>query len=277
MTDRVVVLGASSGIGAHMCEFFLQDGCDVVGTCRTPTAMTERLASLYERSFSLIHCDLMESDSVAGLVDFMAREARSWDFLFSAIGTTEPIGNFFDLEFGDWERSIRINVLGQLRVIHALYPFHDASVNGSVVLLAGAGTNSALVNYSAYCASKVMLIKMCELLDAESEKLKFFIVGPGFVRTRVHEETLRAGRTLAGENYDRVKSFLDSGEQGTGFEEIYRCIRGLGKQSKASVGGRNFSVVHDGWGSDSLVRELEDSPDMYRLRRYGNEWQGGSK
>jgi NAD(P)-dependent dehydrogenase (short-subunit alcohol dehydrogenase family) len=135
--------------------------------------------------------------------------------------------------------------------------------------MAGGGTNSAMLNYSAYCVSKIGLIKMCELLDAEYEDLKIQIIGPGFVRTKTHYETLKA-KQMAGSNYERVKEFMDSGEQGTSFEDIYRCLKWIDSSEKKVTSGRNFSVVHDSWGNEVLEAELTKNLDMYKLRRKGN-------
>jgi NAD(P)-dependent dehydrogenase (short-subunit alcohol dehydrogenase family) len=69
---------------------------------------------------------------------------------------------------------------------------HSQSGTPSVVFFSGAGTNGPAPSYSAYCASKILLIKMCELLDSETPDASFFIIGPGMVRTKIHEQTLRS-------------------------------------------------------------------------------------
>ena len=100
-----------------------------------------------------------------------------------------------------------MNLTSQLEVLHAIYPLKQRGKQAHVAFLAGAGTNNAFTNYSAYAASKVALIKMCELLNDEAPDLNVFIVGPGFVKTKNHNETIKAG-IKAGENYHRVKAFF---------------------------------------------------------------------
>ena len=75
---------------------------------------------------------------------------------------------------------------------------------------------------------------------------------------------------MAGSNYERVKEFMDSGEQGTSFEDIYRCLKWIDSSEKKVTSGRNFSVVHDSWGKEALEAELKKNLDMYKLRRKGN-------
>ena len=49
-------------------------------------------------------------------------------------------------------------------------------------------------NYSAYCVGKLLLIKMTELLDSECPDLQVSIIGTGWVNTKIHRQTLAAGR-----------------------------------------------------------------------------------
>ena len=117
-----------------------------------------------------------------------------------------------------------------------------------------------------------MLIKMCELLDAESPDTSFFIIGPGVVRTKIHEQTLKAG-SRAGANERRVAEFLRSADPGTSHDDIYSCVRWCMDAGKAAVGGRNISLVHDAWRKEgaSLKQWLSGDPNRYKLRRFGNE------
>jgi hypothetical protein len=110
---------------------------------------------------------------------------------------------------------------------------------------------------------------MCELIDDEYKDIKIFILGPGFVKTKTHYETIRAG-SRAESNYERVSTFINSAEVGTSFEKIYDCLVWAIRASRQVVGGRNFSIVHDRWGTPSLEEELIADLNMYKLRRFKN-------
>jgi hypothetical protein len=113
---------------------------------------------------------------------------------------------------------------------------------------------------------------MCELLDAESADTSFFIIGPGVVRTKIHEQTLRAGGR-GGANYRKVVNFLDSTKPGTSHDEVYACLQWCIGAGKSAIGGRNISLVHDAWrdGGAALISLLEGDPNLYKLRRFGND------
>jgi len=187
--------------------------------------------------------------------------------LFSSVGTTEPIDRFFNLNFKKWEKSLDVNMISQLKAIHMLHPLRDKKKICNIALLAGGGTNNPFRYYSAYCLSKIALIKMCELIYDENKDLNIFIIGPGFTKTKGHLETLKAG-AKAGKHYYTVKKFWESGNQGTSFKKIFDCINWCIKAGPKSVSGRNISVVHDKWGTKKLIENLEKFHDMYKLRRY---------
>lgn len=267
MTD-IIILGVSADIGLNICRLFQRDGARILGTYRNDFAERENLAKL--SGVRLLQCDLTNPSDIDELAQSAAQSGYAWDTIFSSVGTSEPIGRFFDLNFNDWARSVDVNMISQLRAIHALYPMRDKSKTVNIALLAGGGTNNPFRCYSAYCVAKIGLIKMCELIDDEAEDVNAFILGPGFVKTKTHYETLRAG-AKAESNLDRVEKFMASSGNGTSFEDIYKCLEWSRKMGRDVVGGRNLSVVHDRWGEDDgLANELKLDKNMYKLRRYRN-------
>lgn len=267
--DNIIILGINADIGRNICKLFQRDGWNIIGTYRKDFYEYDELCNLDR--VQLVRCDITKSDEIRFFVNSVKDRKFKWEMLFSSIGTSEPIGRFFELDFDGWEKSINVNMTSQLRAVHSLYPLRDTSKTANIALLAGGGTNNPFRCYSAYCLAKIGLIKMCELIDDEAEDVNAFIVGPGFVKTKTHFETLKAGKKSE-DNLERVKAFLDSGDTGTSFEDIYRCLLWAKSVGKKIVGGRNLSVVHDRWGSKILEAQLASNIDMYKLRRFGNNF-----
>lgn len=262
-----VILGVTSDIGRELAMRFVADGWAVTGTYREPA----HLAGL-PAACRVLACDVESRRSVEDFADACVREPIVWDAFVVAVGTEEPIGSFWECDGDDWERGVAINALGPVRILRKIYPLRNASAQPIVIFFSGAGTNSAAPAYSAYCASKILLIKMCELLDAESPDTSFVIIGPGIVRTKIHEQTLRAG-DRSGANYRKVVDFLASSQAGTTHDDIYACVQWCIEAGKRAVGGRNISLVYDAWrdGGDKLASALRHDPNLYKLRRFGND------
>ena len=185
----------------------------------------------------------------------------TWDLIVCCYGTLEPIGSFWELGTAhEWEQSFHANLFLPLRQIRVLYPHRRPGA--SVCLFSGAGTGGPAPSYSAYASSKVALIKMTELMDDESPDCKFFILGPGIVRTKIHDQTLQASERAA--NLERVCEFLVSDETGTSHDDIYARLMACVAAPKAAVGGRNICVHLDYvLNLDRLVNDL----NMFKLRR----------
>ena len=58
-----------------------------------------------------------------------------WNTLFSSIGTTVPIGNFFNLSFSNWKKSIYTNFISQLNVLHELFPLRKKTMTNVIFWL----------------------------------------------------------------------------------------------------------------------------------------------
>jgi NAD(P)-dependent dehydrogenase (short-subunit alcohol dehydrogenase family) len=198
-------------------------------------------------------------------------QAPSWDTLILCPGDLAPVGPFDQTDFDEWENSLAINFTAQLRLVREL--LHSRRRNSQslpmVLFFAGGGTNGATVRYSAYTVSKIALIKMCELLDAEIPDVRFTILGPGWVQTKIHEATLSAGQR-AGDNLRRTQDRLNKRDF-VPMEKVLDCCDWLVGQPREVVGGRNFSVTGDEWGSEVLAKRLMEDPNLYKLRRAGND------
>jgi len=263
------IISASSDIGTAMCRRWSANGWNIFGTYRTRSAEIEALADM---GIGLVYCDLADTAAIGSACLELRQLCPQWDALILCPGTQEPVGAFSDSNFEEWEESVRVNFSSQLRIVHELLPARHgkAAAKPVVLFFAGGGTNTATRNYSAYTISKIALIKMCELLDAEIPDTRFAIVGPGWVKTKIHDATMKAEKR-AGDNYWRTMDKL-AGNKCTPMEEVLDCCDWVVNAPRELVSGRNFSVVFDKWGTEELSQMLGQNPDMYRLRRYGNDW-----
>ena len=112
-------------------------------------------------------------------------------------------------------------------------------------------------------------IKMTELLDAEILDSRFTIIGPGWIKTKIHKSTLKAGEQLAGDNYQKTIDKLGETEF-VPIEKVVDCCNWVIGSDRQVVSGRNISLVFDKWGNSDLDEQLKKDYNMYKLRRYGN-------
>ena len=262
--ESAFIAGISSDIGRELAARLVTEGTKVVGTQRTKSADIP--------GAHLIDCDIASKESLSSVASaYQSSGSAPWDLYVSSIGTLDPIGPFTEVDTDAWRQSVEVNCIRQLELLKALYPLRRKGM-AHVAFFAGAGTNGPAPGYSAYAASKIFLIKMCELLHAENEDINCFIIGPGIVRTKIHVQTLDAGER-AGSNFERIRGFLVSGDPGVSHDRIYKCLRWCVEAGRDTVGGRNISLVGDVWDTrgSELAGALRQNPDAFRLRRQAND------
>lgn len=266
--NHKIIISISSDIGFYLAKDWLNLGVQVSGTYRTWSKKCDELEKIGAK---LIKCDLADNKSIDNSIKELNKTCK-WNDLIVATGSQEPIGKFSDCDIESWSNSIDVNFISQIRFIHGLLPNRNLedSFVPSVLMFAGGGTNSATIDYSAYTISKIASIKMIELLDAEINDTTFSILGPGWVKTKIHDATLQS-EEAAGENYIKTLDMLDkNGEKCNSMEDVIKCCNWILSSDRELVGGRNFSLVFDPWDSKEIEKIREDS-NNFKLRRFGNE------
>jgi NAD(P)-dependent dehydrogenase (short-subunit alcohol dehydrogenase family) len=79
-----------------------------------------------------------------------------WDAIVVGIGVLDPIGRFFECEDDEWQQGVDSNVLLPLRLLRRLWKYRRPGA--SVCFFSGAGVAQPARTYSAYAASKIMLM-----------------------------------------------------------------------------------------------------------------------
>ena len=261
---NIIIAGVSSDIGLALAKDWINKNWNVFGTYRTSSKTLDQINGVLK---GLVSCDFACNESVDKACNLLNENKLSWDVLVMAPGLQEPIGLFEESNFDDWTTSINVNFINQLRFLHNLLPERSkSSTSGpTVVFFAGGGVNSAPKYYSAYTVAKIALIKIVELLAAEIVDVKFIIVGPGWVKTKIHFSVLDA-KNRGGESYDKTKQRFEL-DQFIPMDKVVECCNVLIEGPREVLTGRNYSVEADDWYNSSLIEELKNSSDAFKLRR----------
>lgn len=152
----VLVTGGSSGLGAAVADAVaLAGGTPVVLDLKAPDA-----------GYGFVEVDLADSAAAEGAVARAADDAGGLDAVVTAAGI-DRCGQLADVSTEEWERVVRVNLLGTAAVVRAATP-HLERVHGTVVTVASTLGLRALPDASAYCASKFGVIGFTRAFAAET-------------------------------------------------------------------------------------------------------------
>lgn len=264
LSKVVVIFSISSDIGYELAKSRLESGWKVFGTYRNDSVQVADIKSL---GGVLIPADFESRKSLKIACDDIIQKCGHWDELIVAPGTLEPIGFFESCNFESWADSINVNFTNQLYVVYEMHAAHNK--DALIVFFAGGGTNGTADRFSAYTVSKIALIKMTELLDSEMSDIRLSIIGPGWINTKIHNETLNA-KELAGPSFEETIQRQANNNFGS-IDDVVRCINWLSIQEKNTIGGRNFSVQHDAWETVEFQNVLKNNSNAGKLRRFAND------
>ena len=182
---RVVVTGASSGIGAATVRLFRERGWEVVGVARRQDRLDELAA---ETGADVFAADLTRQEDVDALRDHLAATGPIHALVNNA-GGAKGLDSVEASSVDDWIWMYEINVIGTKRVISALLPLlrdgaresghadilNITSIAGLAAYVGGGGYNAA--KYAEHALTEVLR------LELNGEPIRVVEVAPGMVAT----------------------------------------------------------------------------------------------
>ena len=268
---RILIAGATSGIGRFLAERLLQAGHDVWGFARSSAGA---LVNARFRSFT---CDVSEWDEVDQLARQIASETPSLDAIIVCAALQGPIGPAMTLAPKSWSATVRVNLDGTFHVLRAFATLlrPEGAVRAKVLCFSGGGASKSRANFSAYAASKTAVVRLVETLAEEwrENAIDINAIAPGALPTRMIEEILRTGSETAGEaEMAAARETLNAGAEK--FERLGQLVDFLLSPESDGISGKFISAPWDPWEQFGSQRERFRKTDLLTLRRITPEDRG---
>ncbi len=168
---RVLLTGASSGIGEAGAEQFAAEGAEVIVVARRAELLdelTERIAEAGGTA-TAIPCDLSDLDAVDALAATVEKRFGGVDILVNNAGRSirRPLAESLD-RWHDVERTMQLNYYSPVRLIRCLAPGMIERGDGHIINVATWGVLSeASPLFSVYNASKAALSTVSRTIETE--------------------------------------------------------------------------------------------------------------
>ena len=168
---RVLITGASSGIGEAGAEAFAAEGAEVIVVARRVDLLEDVAARISGNGgiATALPCDLSDLDAVDALADTVERRFGGVDILVNNAGRSirRPLADSLD-RWHDVERTMGLNYFSPLRLIRGLAPGMIERGDGHIINVATWGVLSeASPLFSVYNASKAALSAVSRVIETE--------------------------------------------------------------------------------------------------------------
>ncbi len=189
MNKRVLVTGASSGIGAATARAVVESGGSVALMARSADALTSLADELGDRAVA-VPADVTDPSSLADAMSTIERDLGGLDGVVNAAGVVRP-GGITRTGPDDWKAMFDVNVLGLMNVTHAVLPLLQRNDVSDVVNISSmSGRRRASVAMTVYSASKFAVHVISDGLREElsEDGVRVTVISPGYVQTPIFDD-----------------------------------------------------------------------------------------
>lgn len=255
-----VITGASGGIGSAIVTRFLGEGARVMAAdmVRPDLAGGKR--------FGFCRTDTRDPLSVRKLFKKTLKVFGGVDIVVNAAAVQKPIGTLISNPDKEWINCVQTNLIGTMLCNKYALPYMIKRKKGKVINFSGGGATFPRPFFSAYSASKAAVVRLTEILAAETKKYGIDVnaVSPGPVYTDMMKDIIEAGKQKSGDDYKIALKVKKNGGDSPEFTADL-CVYLASEQSNG-VTGKLISARWDDWrGIKKTIRRYGDS--IYTLRR----------
>ncbi|MAE59772.1 MAG: oxidoreductase [Planctomycetaceae bacterium] len=191
---RVLVTGASSGIGAAAAVMFGQAGATVGVHYNSGRKNAEQVAQQITDAGAdavTLQADLTDEQACIDTVNNFHQQAGGLNVLVNNAGALLKRCPVEDVDVKLFDDTLRVNVISAFVCTRAAIPHLRNSDDGNVIFLSSIATRIGPPNSLPYAAAKSALngMTMCFARELAPDKIRCNAVAPGVIDTPLHAAT----------------------------------------------------------------------------------------
>jgi 2-hydroxycyclohexanecarboxyl-CoA dehydrogenase len=199
LADEVaVVIGAASGLGKAIALELAREGAnlvlvDIAPAVESLAAEIQRDWKVPARAFTADVTDYAAMQVIASAVIF---DSGRCDHVIvpAGIGSGKYGFPFWNLEPADWDRVLRVNILGPVHAAHAFSPPMIAARRGTFLFFTSIAGQIGSQTDPPYSAAKAAVINFtqCAAKDLAPYNVRVNAISPGMIRTPLNRSVWQA-------------------------------------------------------------------------------------
>jgi len=191
-----IVTGASRGIGRAIAVALAATGHRIVLSYRDHAQQAKELGTEIRTAGGEavpVRADVGRTAEADAVVRTALETFGQVDVLVNNAGINLPGVSLADVRWEEWERLLRVNLSGPLRLIQAVIPHMRERRRGHIVNISSNVSQRLPVGNGPYTVSKVGLEAVTRILAKEEgpHGIRVNAIAPGPIRTDMLEESLK--------------------------------------------------------------------------------------
>ncbi len=187
--QRVLVLGASSGIGREIAYLFALEEARVIAAARRVDRLQQLQQTLAaeRKPLDIQQADASKLEDMQRLAAYAFNKLGGLDILIYAAGTNTPDRALTRLNPGIWHSLMQVNLDGAYYITQAVLPYMRSAKSGHLIYISSVSGLLADVSGAAYQASKRGLVGLAHAIRIEEKEngIRTCAVCPGLVDTEL--------------------------------------------------------------------------------------------
>jgi len=231
---KVVITGATGGIGGEIAKFFLQQGaiCTLSGTSEAKLEALKSALSEYSGKVFFNKCNLGDKTECEKLIADANAQMQGLDILICNAGITKD-GLLVRMSGEQWDDVINVNLTANFVLSKAAVKIMMKQKHGSIVYISsiiGLTGNAGQANYAASKAGLGGLARSVAL-EYGSKGIRANVIAPGFIKTEMTE----------GLDNSKMLEKIPLGRQGDAIE-IAKATAFLAGEAASYISGETLSI-----------------------------------
>lgn len=206
-SKKVLITGATSGIGAACAHLFAARGYDLILLARRAALLKDIATNLedkYAVSVKRIEADVRDYDELAYRLETLPEQWKKVDVLINNAGLSQGLDPIHKGSIADWDTMIDTNVKGLLYTTKVVSNWMVAQKSGHIVNIGSIAGQEVYPNGNVYCATKhaVDALNKSMRIDLLPHGIKVTAINPGMVETEFSKVRFKGDEGRAKKVYE---------------------------------------------------------------------------
>jgi 3-oxoacyl-[acyl-carrier protein] reductase len=187
MLKKVLITGASGGIGEQLAKKFHDEGYFVILSGRNSSRL-QKVTKSFKKNFDIFSCDLDSSKDIKVFCKNIENKHKRVDILINNAGITDD-SLFIRMDEKKWDNVLNTNLKSNFYLTNFFIKGMLKNKWGRIINITSVVCHTGNPGQSNYCASKAAIVGMSKSIAMEVAKRGITVncISPGFIETSMTE------------------------------------------------------------------------------------------